>query len=159
MSKKVWTAPPDIRQDYSDTCWAAILEAFCAASPGRPPIKQAEIVKQFDKFTFSATDGTMTRHGMHTMLRDVRFGLKTEDVDHEYLSKTPAYLLQKLGAGMVVIGYWEQKINGWHVSLIYGLDGTKVSYLNPDYSNGGLLTDELTYFGKKGKVLLGWRAW
>lgn len=159
MSKRIWNAPPDVRQDYDDTCWAAVLEAFCAASPGRPKLKQAEIVKQFEKFSFSATDGTLTRQGLHTMLRDHRFGLKTEEADNAYFKKTPAYLNNKLAAGMVVIGYWEPKIGGWHVSLIYGLNGTKVYYLNPDFSNGGLLTSEVSYFGQKGKMVIGWRAW
>ncbi len=159
MSRKLWNPPPDVRQDFDDTCWAAVLEAFCAASPGRPPITQAEVVAQFDKFTFSATDGTLTRHGMHTMLRDVRFGMKTESVSNNYFSSTPAYLFGKLGAGMVIIAYWEQKIGGWHVGLIYGIDDSTVSYLNPDSKNGGFLKDEIGYFGQKGKLIVGWRAW
>ncbi|MEZ5428209.1 MAG: hypothetical protein R2747_18205 [Pyrinomonadaceae bacterium] len=159
MSKKIWKAPPDVRQDYDDTCWAAVLEAFCASNPGRPKLKQAEIVEQFDKFSFSATDGTLTRHGLHTMLRDHRFGLKTEEADHEYFSSTPAYLNNKLGAGMVIIGYWEPKISGWHVGLIYGLDDKTVHYLNPDFSSGGLLKSDISYFGTKGKLVIGWRAW
>jgi len=159
MPDIMWTAPPDIRQDYHDNCWAAVLEAFCAAAPGRPKVKQGPITEQFSKLCVSKTDGTMTRQGLFTMFKDVRFGLKSMEVAPEAF--TPLLLSQKLGYGHVILGFWEKRIHGWHVGLAYGIKGNDVSYLNPDFKWGGLGKTPIDTFRTpgKGNLVVAWRAW
>ncbi len=155
----LWKEPPDVRQDYDDNCWAAILEAFCAVAPGRPKIGQAQITKEFGNLSFSKTDGTMTRKGLYVMFADVRFGLKATDVAPAAFSEL--LLREKLGMGHVILGYYESKIGGYHVNLVYGINGTSVSHLDPDYSHGGLLKSPLAHFNPKDKdnPVIAWRAW
>jgi hypothetical protein len=162
MGNKILNKPADVRQDYGDTCWAAVLESFCGASLGRPRLKQADIVKQFDHLCVggkTGKDGTMSRVGMHTMFKDVRFGLKVEEITKDYFKTTEEYLPQKLSKGLVIVGYWEKFLPGWHVSLIYGIDGRNVSYMNPDYTKGGYLKNDLNYFADKSNLVFAWRSW
>lgn len=162
MGKKLLDKPSDVRQDYGDTCWAAVLESFCAASSGRPKTKQADFVKQFDHLCVggkTGKDGTMSRAGMHTMFKDVRFGLKVEEVTADYFKSTEEYLAIKLASGLVILGYWEKFIPGWHVGLVYGIDGKSVSYMNPDFAQGGFLKNNLDYFATKSNLIVAWRAW
>lgn len=153
----MWATPPDVRQNYDHTCWAAVMEAFCAVSPGRPKLDQEKIFEQYKKTALP--DESMSRQGLRTLLSDVRWGLGVVDVTTDGFMASPEFIYQKLTAGHVVLGYWEAKITGWHVGLAYGLAGRSVHYHNPDGSNGGRLRDDLTYFAKKGPLVVGWRKW
>lgn len=158
MAKDVqWKTPPDVRQNYDHTCWAAVMEAFCSVSPGRPKLDQEQIYDQYKKVALP--DESMDRKGMHTLLKDVRWGLHVADVDAAGFTSSPEVIYQKLTAGHVVLGYWEDKIGGWHVGLAYGLAGRTILYHNPDSSTGGPLRDDLAYFGRKGPLIVGWRSW
>ncbi|MCU0728366.1 MAG: hypothetical protein MUE73_21705, partial [Planctomycetes bacterium] len=107
----------------------------------------------------SKTDGTMTRQGLFTMFKDIRFGLKFMEV--EPAAFTPLLLSQKLGHGHTILGFWEKRIPGWHVGLAYGIKGSDVSYLNPDFKWGGLGTTSIDHFktAGKGNLVVAWRAW
>ncbi|HUT33145.1 MAG TPA: hypothetical protein VNE39_06690 [Planctomycetota bacterium] len=159
MGDVSWSPPPDIRQDFDDTCWAAVIEAFCAASPGRPKVKQGDIVDQYGSQCYSRTDGTMTRKGLHLLFSDVRFGLKSTEVAPGAFSAL--LVSQKLGRGLVPIGYWESRIGGWHVALIYGIAGSTVSYQDPDFAHGGRRLTSTSHFrpASKGNLIVAWRAW
>jgi hypothetical protein len=151
--------PPDIRQRSSDTCWAAVLEAFCRVTPGRPRLDQDELLRQFGKLSNSPLDRKIPLDGIRRLFSDHRFGIEIEEVSHTYFAKTPAFLFQKLQTGPVIIGYWEPATNGWHLSLIYGMDKTSVFYLNPDMDGGGYLTNDIEYFSSKGNIIIGSRRW
>jgi hypothetical protein len=153
----VWAAPPDVRQNYDRTCWAAAMEAFCAVSPGRPKLDQEQIFTQYERFALP--DESMSRAGLRALLKDVRWGMNMMEVTPEGFTASPEFLYQKLTAGHVFLGYWEPKISGWHVGLVYGLTGRTVHYLNPDDKTGGRLKDDLKYFAKKGPLVVGWRKW
>jgi hypothetical protein len=161
MAKDVlWKAPPDIRQNYDHTCWAAVMEAFCKSSPGRPKLDQEQIFVQYKHVALP--DESMDHKGMHRFLSDIRWGLGCVEVTTHVFSSDPAFLYLKLKAGNVIMGYWESRIGvdgGWHVGLAYGLTGRTVHYLNPDNDIGGLLRDDLSYFGRKGPLVVGWRKW
>jgi hypothetical protein len=158
MAKDIlWATPPDVRQNYNNTCWAAVMESFCATAPGRPKLDQEQIFTQFERFALK--DESMARKGLRTLFSDVRWGLNQMDCPAEAFSKGPEFLYQKLTAGNVILGYWETKIGGWHVSMAYGLKGRTVHYHNPDNSNGGRLKDDLGYFSKKSPVVVAWRKW
>jgi hypothetical protein len=158
MAKDVlWTAPPDVRQNYDRTCWAAVMESFCRSAPGRPKLDQEQIFEQFKKWALP--DESMSRAGLQTLFKDPRWGLASMEVDTKVFTASPLFLSQKLASGNVILGYWESKINGWHVSMAYGLVGSTVHYHNPDNSSGGRLKDNLSYFGKKGPLVVAWRKW
>ncbi|MBN1676027.1 MAG: hypothetical protein JXR37_33595 [Kiritimatiellae bacterium] len=159
MASVRWAAPKDVRQDYDDTCWAAVMESFCWSNPGRPKVSQEEIRKQYNHVCHAGKDGTMTRRGLHILFADVRFGLKSMEATPGAF--TSAFLYQKLQRGHVVLGYWESKISGWHVGLVYGLSGVSVSYLDPDYQHGGLLTASISHFAAlgRGNVVVASRRW
>ena len=153
----MWATPPDVRQNYDHTCWAAVMQAFCAVSPGRPKLDQEQIFEAFKRYALE--DESMSRSGLRTLLSAVQFGLGVVEVTPESFLAGPELIYQKLTAGHVVMGYWETKINGWHVGLAYGLSGRSISYQNPDSSSGGRLKDDLSYFAKKGPIVIGWRKW
>jgi hypothetical protein len=154
---RMWKTPPDVRQNYDHTCWAAVMEAFCNVSPGRPKLDQEQIYDQFKKVALP--DESMDRSGMRRLLGDVRWGIAVTEPAADVFTAGPDFLSQKLGSGHVVLGYWEQKIGGWHVGLAYGISGRAVLYLNPDDKTGGLLRDDLSYFGRKGPLIVGSRKW
>jgi hypothetical protein len=126
-------------------------------------LKQADIVKQFDHLCVggkTGKDGTMSRAGMHTMFKDQRFGLNVEEISSKYFQSTIEYLPIRLQKGLVILGYWETFIPGWHVGLVYGIDDKSVSYMNPDYTKGGYLKNDLSYFTSgKGNLIVAWPAW
>lgn len=155
----IWETPPDIRQRSSDTCWAAVLEAFCRVSPGRPQLSQDELLREYAKLSNSPLDRKIPLDGIRRLFAEHRFGIEIEDVSHTYLEQTPTFLLHKLQTGPVIIGYWEPETNGWHLSLVYGIENNIVSYLNPDMDGGGYLKNEIAYFSLKGNILIGSRRW
>lgn len=155
----IWETPPDERQTSHDTCWAAVLAAFCRVCPGRPQIDQQALLREFGNLSNSPLDRKIPLDGIRRLFADPRFGIEIEEVSQTYFANTPAFLFQKLKAGPVIIGYWEPSTNGWHLSLIYGIDKTIVSYPNPDMDDGGLLENELEYFAMKGNILIGSRRW
>ena len=162
MGNKMLNKPADIRQTYGYSCWAAVLESFCASTAGRPKVKEIDLLNQFEKLTVGGgktNDFTMSRVGMHTMFKDARFGLKTEEVTAGFFTSSEEYLPQKLAKGLVIVGYWEKFIPGWHVGLVYGIDGRIVSYMNPDFTKGGYLKNDLSYFGEKSNLVVAWRSW
>ena len=155
----MWEPPPDIRQRSLDTCWAAVLDAFCRVSPGRPQLNQDELLRDFGKLANSPLDRKIPLDGIRKLFSDHRFGIEIEEVSNNYFASTPAFLFQKLKTGQVIIGYWEPATTGWHLSLIYGMDETVVLYLNSDKENGGYLTNDIKYFTSKGNILIGSRRW
>ncbi len=155
----IWETPPDIRQRSSDTCWAAVLEVFCRVSLGRPHTNQDELLREYGKLSNSLLDRKIPLDGIRRLFSDHRFGIEIEEISHLYFANTPAFLFQKLQTGPVIIGYWEPATNGWHLSLIYGIDKKLVSYLNPDMDDGGHLTNDIEYFSSKGNILIGSRRW
>lgn len=155
----MWERPPDIRQEYHDTCWAAVLEAFCRIVPGRPHLRQGELKREFGNLSNSLLDHKVPLDGIRRLFSDHRFGLEIEEVSPAYFANTPTFLFQKLQSGPVIIGYWEPSTNGWHLSLIYGMDRAVVSYQNPDTDDGGYLTNDIEYFALKGNILIGSRRW
>jgi hypothetical protein len=159
MAIQIWAPPPDIRQEHRDICWAAVLEVFCSITPARPRMKQGEIVREFIDLCNSELDWKMPLDGLRRLFVDPRFGLQIEEVSNVYFTKTPNFLLQKLRSGYVILGYWEPRTHGWHVGLIYGLDGCRVHYLNPDNVDGGLLANELEYFGERGNLIVASQRW
>lgn len=154
-----WETPPDIRQRSDDTCWAAVLEVFCCVSPGRPQLNQDEFLREYGKLSNSPLDRKIPLDGIRRLFADHRFGIELEEVSNHYFRNTPEFLFQKLQTGPVIVGYWEPSTTGWHLSLIYGIDKTVVSYLNPDKDDGGYLTKDIEYFCSKGNILIGSRRW
>ncbi len=165
MADRVWSTPEDYRQLWNNSCWAAVLHVFCMGSPGRPKVTERELADTYDtenNRTYTYQDGTIKPEGIKTILGEARFGMKTESWDPETFTSKPDYLAQKLGSGWVILAYYEPKIRGGHVCLVYGLKGSSVLYLNPDPATGGLLQDDLSYFKQKpktGKMIVAWRAW
>lgn len=155
----IWETPPDIRQRSNDTCWAAVLEAFCRTSPGRPKLDQNDLFTEFSSLCNSELDHKMPLNSMRRMFADPRFGLEIEEVSNAFFKSSPSFVFKKLAAGMIIVGYWEPKTNGWHVVLVYGIDETKLLYMNPDAPDGGLLTDDIAYFASRGNILVASRRW
>lgn len=165
MGDVIWSAPEDYRQSWKNSCWAAVLHAFCKGTPGRPKLTEKEIADFYDSETnrtWTFEDGTIKPEGFQKLLTEARFGMKTEQWDPETFTGKPDHMAQKLGSGWVILGYHEPKISGGHACLVYGIQGKKVHYLNPDASSGGLLKDDISYFKgklKNGKLIVAWRSW
>ncbi len=156
MGKKIHNRPTPVYQTYNDTCWAAVIEAFCSVAIGRPKVTEAEIIAQYDKYCYK--DGTMKMQGLWAILGDVRFGLKRNYIASSGF--TGSYLYQKLSSGYVVIGYYEVAIGGKHVALIYGVDGDFVYFMNPDSSIGGNKIMSINHFSGAGMdLIIGRQAW
>ncbi len=165
MANIQWVTPEDQRQTWNNSCWAAVLSTFCKGSPGRPTVTEKDLADYYDREndrTYTYADGTIKPEGLRKIFSEPRFGLKIEAWDPATFTAKPAYLAQKLGAGWVILAYYEPKIGGGHVCLVYGINDNTVAYQNPDASTGGLLRDDLSYFEHKpvgGKMLVVWRAW
>ncbi len=165
MADVMWQTPEDYRQAWKTSCWAAVLHTFCVGTPGRPRLTEQEIADTYDpedNRTYTFEDGSIKPDGLRRMVQEARFGMKSEYWDAPVFSSKPDYLAQKLGSGWVILGYYEPKIAGGHVALVYGVKNSKVYYLNPDNINGGLLTDDISYFKQNlnsGSIVVCWRAW
>lgn len=156
MGKIVRRAPTPVYQTYTDTCWAAVMEAFCSVAPGRPTVTEEQIIAEYAKYCYK--DGTMKMNGLWALLGDVRFGLNRNCI---YSSGfTGSYLYQKLCSGYVIIGYYEVAIGGKHVALIYGVDGSYVYFMNPDSLIGGNKVMSINHFtGSSTELVIGSQRW
>ena len=156
MGKMIHSAPTPVYQSYTDTCWAAVMEAFCAVAHGRPKVTEAQIISEYSGYCYQ--DGTLKMDGLWALLGDLRFGLK-----RNYITAggfTGSYLYQKLCSGYVIIGYYEVAIGGKHVGLIYGVDGSYVYYMNPDSMIGGNKVMSISHFsGPGGNIIIGSQQW
>lgn len=165
MGDVKWSTPEDARQSWTNSCWACVLATFCKGTPGRPKLTEKQLADYYDSEkdrTYTYEDGTIKPEGLRKILGEARFGMKVEWWDPEVFTSKPDHLAQKLGSGWVILGYYEPKIGGGHICLVYGIKGSQVSYQNPDSENGGLLTDDLSYFKRKppgGKLMVAYRAW
>lgn len=155
----IWEQPPLVRQSRRDTCWAAVLESFCSVAPLRPKLKQFEIIEEFAHLCNSHLDQKIERDRLKLLLAERRFGLAVEEVSPEYFETTPEFLFQKLKSGYVILGYWEKATNGWHIVLVYGLDGTNVLFIDPDAAAGGQGVKDLKYFSARGNILVVSQKW
>jgi hypothetical protein len=156
MGTKILTAPTPVYQTYTDSCWAAVMQAFCSVAVGRPPVTEEQIITEYSKYCYS--DGTMKMNGLWAILGDVRFGLKRNYVASSGF--TGSYLCQKLSSGYVIIGYYEVAIGGKHVALIYGVDGDTVYFMNPDSVIGGNKIMSINHFSGAGiDLIIGWQRW
>jgi hypothetical protein len=155
----LWDPPPDIRQHRNDTCWAAVLAAFFAVTPGRPKIDQFAIFEEFQHLCNSDHDKRIELGRMKVLFADHRFGLIVEEVSAKYFMTAYGFLFHKLKTGPMIVGYWEPVMSSWHGVLVYGLDGSILHFLNPDSESGGLLTNNIEYFCSKGNILVASRKW
>ena len=141
----IWETPPDIRQRSSDTCWAAVLEAFCRVSPGRPQLSQDELLREYGSLSNSSLDRKIPLDGIRRLFAEHRFGIEIEEVSHTYFAKTPASWCTNCRT----VRYYRllgTATNGWHLSLVYGIENNVVSYLNPDMEGGGHLKNEIAIY-------------
>jgi|WetSurMetagenome_2_1015567.scaffolds.fasta_scaffold586441_2 hypothetical protein len=157
MGTKIHRAPTPVHQTYTDTCWAAVIQAFCSVAIGRPKVTEEQIIREYDSYCHK--DGTLTLKGLWAILGDIRFGLSRNYVSSKNF--TSDYLYQKLCSGYVVIGYHEIAINGKHVGLIYGIDDDSVYYMNPDAGvTGGNKTMSINHFtGSGSDLIVGGQKW
>ncbi len=142
-----------------DTCWAAVLESFCSVAPLRPRSTQAEFITEFAHLCNSHLDLKIERDRLKLLFADNRFGLVIEEVSPRYFETTPEFLYQKLRSGYVILGYWENATNGWHLVLVYGIENESVLFFNPDSAVGGFYKKEFSYFTDRGNILIASQKW
>ena len=115
-----------VKQEDNTSCWAACLEWWLKAVVNRPKKEQWEIIADYSQYWETTPDGTISRLGLCKLVYDARWRMKVQyQLPWNMREET---LLEHLSRGPVYIGYYDKKVNGKHVNVIYD-----------SYRNGGVL--------------------
>lgn len=115
-----------VKQEDKTSCWAACLEWWLKAVPNRPSQEQWEIIADYSQYWETTPGGTISKLGMCKLVYDARWRMQVQyQVAFNMREET---LLEHLARGPVYIGYYEKKVNGNHVNVIYD-----------SYKSGGIL--------------------
>ena len=146
-----------VRQSRLDTCWGLGIQSFCTLHLWAELSR--EIIEEFTHLCNSHLDLKIERNRLKLLFADRRFGLGVEEVSAHYFESTPQFLYQKLKSGYVILGYWENATNGWHLALVYGIKDTSVLFVDPDGATCGYIEQGLDHFSKRGNILVASQKW
>ncbi len=106
-----------VKQEDKTSCWAACLEWWLKAVESRPKLEQWEIIEEYSEYWESTSDGTISKLGLCKLVYDARWRMQ---VQYQLaLNIREETLLEHLARGPVYFGYYEKKVNGNHVNVIY----------------------------------------
>jgi len=151
-----------IGQQDNTCCWAASLEWWARAS-GRENTEQYILIEDYDYLWDNGGDGTISRAGMLTIVRDARWRM-----NHQVLPSVndlnSTVMFAFLRSGPVYTGFWDRQVNGNHVNVIYGMgdgDDPPIYAMEPAHSRrsdgsyrGRHVRRHLSYYKRQGEVIL-----
>ncbi len=141
------------KQEDPRSCWAASLAWWLRATVNRPRYEQYELIDEYTNLWIDG-DGTITRKGLFDIVTDFRWQMTTQWIQSRQLS--PDIIREHLLGGPIYIGYFEPRVGGNHVNVIYDILGTddhpRVNAMEP---NGGKhKTRNISRYQNGGELLL-----
>ncbi|HKX84195.1 MAG TPA: hypothetical protein VJL58_08250, partial [Pyrinomonadaceae bacterium] len=148
-----------VGQYDENACWAASLEWWLKAT-NLGNIYQDDVFEYYP--SFRDTNGTITREGIQTLITDPQWYMS---YDHVVSATTfsKSKVKQHLKSGPMYIGYWDQKVGGYHVNVIYAYGAGQVSVMEPMGEKeqngpgyiGKHLKRKLSYYKFGGEIFIG----
>lgn len=146
-----------VRQIDETTCWAASLEWWLKAVGGRGEFTQEDLLQKYHAYWKDEPDGVISKKGMFALVGDPLWRMSVQWC--QGFQFTPAVLEEHLARGPVYVGYYEKKVSGNHVNVIYkALDSfakgntMRISVMEP--SRGRHKTRHLNYYQGHGEIIL-----
>lgn len=125
-----------VKQIDETTCWAASLEWWLKVVGGRGEFTQEDLLKEYHQYWKDTPDGTITKAGMMSLVYDPRWRMNVQWTYAYQFSE--AILEEHIARGPIYIGYYEKKVSGNHVNVIYqAIDKGSYSRLKVMEPNGG----------------------
>lgn len=142
------------KQIDETTCWAASLSWWLKAVGGRGEFTQEDLLQEYAQYWKSTSDGTITKAGMSKLVYDPRWRMDVQWILGFQFSE--AILAEHIARGPIYIGYYEKKVGGNHVNVIYqSLEKSgeiRVKVMEPD--GGKHRTRNLSYYRGSGELIL-----
>ncbi len=152
-----------VGQQDNTACWAACLE-WWARAVGREETEQWILMEDYDFLWDNGGDGTISRAGLLTIVRDSRWRM-----EHQVLPTVqdlnPVVLFAFLRTGPVFTGFFDQQVSGNHVNVIYGMGNgetnPRVFAMEPGHTRrsdgsyrGRHVHRDLSYYKRQGDIIL-----
>lgn len=153
--------PKLVFQTFDTSCWAAVLESWIGALPGRKwRPSQAELIDMYPDKTYA--DGSVIPSELEGEIASIS-GMACEWITTS--SFTAEFLARKLSTyGYLVIGF-NRGSRGGHVVVCYGVGRPTgyqqlVSVMDPSNGDGGFRNREFGNFAgissQGNKIFIGW---
>ena len=143
-----------VKQIDSTTCWAAGLVWWLKAARERSDFTQEDLLQEYLVYWKDTADGTITKHGMSNLVYDSRWRMSVQWLLAFQFSVT--YLNEHLARGPIYVGYYEKKVKGNHVNVIYEAigsgDSPRVRVMEPNGGKHKVRT--LAYYQGTGEIIL-----
>lgn len=123
-----------VKQIDETTCWAACLEWWLKAVENRTKLTQEDALQRYLQYWKDSADGSISKHGMSQIVYDADWRMEVQYQLAWNMSEET--LLEHIARGPVYFGYYEKKVNGNHVNVVYGAiekkSGLKLQVMEPD---------------------------
>lgn len=146
-----------VRQIDETTCWAASLEWWLKAVVNRGEMTQEDALQKYHAFWKDEVDGVISKKGMFALVSDPLWQMSVQWC--QAFQFTPAVLAEHLARGPIYVGYYEKKVKGNHVNVIYKAvdsyekgDTMRIGVMEP--SGGKHKTRHLNYYQGRGEIIL-----
>lgn len=123
MALKHMTTPPITQGDDPNGCWAASL-CWWLKAVRNLDYEYWEILVMYDQWTHKTDDanfGALTETGLFKLFNDPKWHLMYKTMKNDKLSASE--LNSMLARGPVLVGYYEPKVNGYHMNVIVASAG------------------------------------
>lgn len=139
MSFKHLTTPPVSQGGDPNGCWAASLSWWLKAVRGYE-YSYEDICFMYDDWTHQTEDdgfGALTEKGLYLLFNDPKWHLVYETMKNSQLNASK--LDKFLARSPVLVGYYEPKVQGFHMNVIVasaGIDGlaTILTVMDPSFT-------------------------
>jgi hypothetical protein len=124
------------KQIDETTCWAAALVWWLKAVRNRTDFTQEDLLQEYIAYWRDAPDGAITKYGMSNLVYDARWRMSVQwPLAFQFF---PTILREHLARGPIYIAYYEKKVKGNHVNVIYeAIDSGDSPRLRVMEPNGG----------------------
>lgn len=140
--------PKVVRQTGAWTCWAAAAECWTWVTPGKPYLKEAEILESLSDLTDKNGGLTNLRTNFPKLARVLGMGYEVitgADLTYDYVETSLCW------TGYLYLAYNRQI--GAHAVVIYGIDSKNISLMDPEF---GLRKRPLSAFSKVNAMVVGY---
>ncbi|QQS41931.1 MAG: hypothetical protein IPM63_03015 [Acidobacteriota bacterium] len=138
MALKHLAIPPVTQGDDPNGCWAASLKWWLKAARNYE-YEYWEILMMYDQWTYKGEDenyGALSEKGLFKLFNDPRWHLMYTTMKNDKLNASEIGTM--LERSPVLVGYYEPKVNGYHMNVIVasaGIEGlaTILTVMDPAF--------------------------